>query len=194
MARLRDSGRLSRSTAALSGNPTRLLQPETVSPAWSTVPNSEWAAEREGSRAPVGRDAPVIMHLLLTGAVRPDLAINKHTRSAPELLLRDVGPITAQTRVVPKLVPRNGVLVRADRQKSTERHDGVGDAAAHLLDHQPLDGANVLPVRIVDGRAFHPVTLDPRLGRRWLLDRSSSDEDEAIGSYASRDHLSCGRV
>jgi hypothetical protein len=31
MARLRDSGRLSRSTAALSGNPTRLLQPETVS-------------------------------------------------------------------------------------------------------------------------------------------------------------------
>jgi hypothetical protein len=30
MARLRDSGRLSRSTAALSGNPTRLLQPETV--------------------------------------------------------------------------------------------------------------------------------------------------------------------
>jgi uncharacterized protein (TIGR03032 family) len=31
MARLRDSGRLSLSTAALSGNPTRLLQPETVS-------------------------------------------------------------------------------------------------------------------------------------------------------------------
>jgi hypothetical protein len=30
MARLRDPGRLSRSTAALSGNPTRLLQPETV--------------------------------------------------------------------------------------------------------------------------------------------------------------------
>src|SRR5215204_4146480 len=133
------------------------------------------------------------MHLLLTGAVRPDLAINKHTRSAPELLLRDVGPITAQTSVVPKLVPRNGMLVRADRQKSTERHDGVGDAAAHLLDHQPLDGANVLPVRIVDGRAFHPVTLDHRLVR-WLLDRSSSDEDKAVGSYASRDHLSGGRV
>jgi hypothetical protein len=31
MARLRDSGRLSLSTAALSGNPTQILQPETVS-------------------------------------------------------------------------------------------------------------------------------------------------------------------
>src|SRR5215207_759564 len=109
------------------------------------------------------------MHLLLTGAVWPDLAINKHTRSAPKLLLRDVGPITTQTSVVPKLVPRNGVLVRADRQKSTGRHDCVGDAAAHLFDHQRLDGADVLPVRIIDGRAFHPITLDHRLVRCWLV-------------------------
>src|SRR5688572_22636746 len=99
------------------------------------------------------------MHFLLTGAVGPDLAVDEHARSAPELLLRDVGSIAAQPRVVAELVPRNRMLVRAERQKPAEGHDGIGDAAADLLDHQPLDRADALPVRVVDRRAFDPVTL-----------------------------------
>src|SRR5687768_15006193 len=54
MARLRDSGRLSLSTAALSGNPTRLLQPETVSLGF--LPRVVFRMHVFKAPGPIGRD------------------------------------------------------------------------------------------------------------------------------------------
>src|SRR5215207_410620 len=48
MARLRASWRLSLSMAALSGNPTRLLQPETVSDLWLSCPGLFQGVAQQG--------------------------------------------------------------------------------------------------------------------------------------------------
>jgi hypothetical protein len=58
------------------------------------------------------------------------------------------------------------VLLLAQAQEAAERHHGIGNPAADLLDHQPLDRADLVAIRIVDGRALDPIALDQRLTER----------------------------
>jgi hypothetical protein len=63
------------------------------------------------------------------------------------------------------------VLLRTHAQETAEGHYGIGNPAADLLDHEAFDAADIIALRIIDGRAFHSVALDQRLsGHHSLLD------------------------
>jgi len=53
----------------------------------------------------------------------------------------------------------------AKAQKAAKLCGRIGDMAADLLDHEPLDGSDPFTIRIVNGGALDLVALDQRMGR-----------------------------
>jgi hypothetical protein len=51
-------------------------------------------------------------------------------------------------------------VICADSQNSAETHDGIGHLARELVDHETLDLADVLAVRIVDRSPLDLVVCD----------------------------------
>src|SRR3546814_10007347 len=60
------------------------------------------------------------------------------------------------------------MIMLPDAEKATERHHGVKDLAAVLVDHEIMDMAEAFPVQVIDGRSFHLVRCDRPVG---FLDR-----------------------
>src|SRR5215217_4604675 len=59
------------------------------------------------------------------------------------------------------------MLLCSHPEKASERHHGVRDATAYLLDHQTLDASDVITSWVIDRRTFHPVALDQGLARHF---------------------------
>src|SRR3712207_586538 len=114
--------------------------------------------------SPVRERAPEIVQLLLTFAIGPSLALALESRSAPQLLFRDINAVAAQICVVVEPLPGDRVVMAAEPQKGAEDHVGIDNAPAHLFDYETLDGADVLALEIVHGGAFNPITLGDGLG------------------------------
>jgi hypothetical protein len=65
--------------------------------------------------------------------------------------------------------PGDRIIIAADAQEATKLEDSIGDLAADLFDHDPLDGPNMLAFSVIDSRAFHFVAADEASGlpRFW---------------------------
>src|SRR5262245_11642339 len=77
--------------------------------------------------------------------------------------------IGAQRAVIGQPRPGDRGVLLPHAEKATEAEHGIGDVAADLVDHQPLDGADLLAAGAADRRAFDPVARDQAvrlLGRR----------------------------
>src|SRR5262249_6634246 len=116
-------------------------------------------------------------------------SVTRERRCTAQLIFCDVGPIPAQAGVVGQLAPGNRVLLLTHAQEATERHYRVSDVAADLLDHQPLDAADVVALRIVDGRALHAIALDQGLSSHHSL--VSHDSFPLMGIWLSNVYRAC---
>src|SRR3954468_16129486 len=67
-----------------------------------------------------------------------------------QLLLRDRGLVAVQSGVVVQLLPRDRMRLGPQAQEAPERGDGIDHVAAHLFDHETLDGSDLFSVRIVN--------------------------------------------
>src|SRR5215218_1019352 len=103
-------------------------------------------------------------------------------RSTPDLLGCDVGATSAEPFVVSELLPRDGVVMFPESEEASERYVGVQNFPAHLLDHQPPDGPDAAPRRIVHRRTFHAVTFDDWFGGPVIR------ETEAVFEHAGSGH------
>ncbi len=72
----------------------------------------------------------------------------------------DVDLIAAELLVVSEERPGDRVVICADSQNSAETHDGIGHLARELVDHETLDLADVLAVRIIDRSPLDLVVCD----------------------------------
>src|SRR3954452_19613984 len=68
----------------------------------------------------------------------------------PKLVLCDAGLIAVTPRVVVQLFPRARMGLATQAQEAAKRGDGIDHVATALLDHEALDRANRLPVRVVN--------------------------------------------
>ena len=55
-------------------------------------------------------------------------------------------------------------MVDPKSQEAAERHIDVDYTPAHLLDQEPLDGADPMPLEVEHRRALDTVALDDGLG------------------------------
>ena len=81
----------------------------------------------------------------------------------PQLVLRDAGLVAVESHLVVQLLPRDRMEFVAQAQEAAERGHGISDMAADLLDHETLDGPDMLPAHVVDGGAFDMIALDERM-------------------------------
>ena len=102
-------------------------------------------------------------------------------RSALELLLTDVDFVAVEPRIIGQKRPWQRVIVFADAHEPSEAHDRVGHLAAELVDHDPFDLADAVPIGPIDRRSFHLVASDQR-GRLPPVERVPS---------AGSSHLFC---
>jgi hypothetical protein len=71
------------------------------------------------------------------------------------------------------------MVMNANAEKAPEGHINIQDTTTHLLNQQPLDGANPVASLIIDMRPFNTVALDHRMGGcSWLI--AFSPEIETI--------------
>ncbi len=68
---------------------------------------------------------PVILHLLLTLAVRPDLIITIKRWCALHLLLGHISAVALEVFGIGELIPRDGAVVNTDAEKPAKRHIDV---------------------------------------------------------------------
>src|SRR3954467_4239422 len=81
------------------------------------------------------------------------------------MLLRDVGLVSMQSGVVVQLLPWERMRLRTQAEEAPERGDGIDDMAAHLFDHEALNGPDLLPACIVNSGALNVIALDQRMAR-----------------------------
>src|SRR5215203_1310075 len=61
-----------------------------------------------------------------------------------------------------------------EAQEPADAHDGIDDPAAHLLDDQPLNGADIPVVGAVDGGALDAVAFDKGSARARTISHHAS--------------------
>src|ERR1043166_607379 len=92
---------------------------------------------------PVWRDRVVGVDLAaLLGAPAPFL-VRIVFRRALELAVADIDLVAAELGVVRQPRPRHWVVIVAHAQNAAEAHDGIGDLAGGLLQHDALDLADL---------------------------------------------------
>src|SRR5262249_33721412 len=85
-------------------------------------------------------------------------------RRAAELVLGDAGDIAAEPRVVLQGLPRQRIVIVSDAEEAAEAEHGVGPPAADLVDHHPLDAADLSLVGSIDRGALNLVAADQVAG------------------------------
>jgi hypothetical protein len=121
------------------------------------------AMARGLERAPSGldRNAIVVIDRTRAGRIAPiPGVIVAELRRALELRFGDSGDIAAEVGIVFQRLPGQRIVVVANPQKSTEAQHGVGHLAAHLVDHNALDGSDLRFVGAVNRSAFNLVTAN----------------------------------
>src|SRR5882757_7988581 len=118
-------------------------------------------------RPPIGRHAVVILNLDLPAAVAPiELLAGGDRRRLAQILIAEIEMIGTEHAIVDQPRPGNRRMLLSDAEKAAEAQHGVGDVAGELVDHQALDGADLLAAGTADRRAFHPVARDQAVGLR----------------------------
>src|SRR6202022_554878 len=77
-----------------------------------------------------------------------------------EVGLGNAGAIAAKVGVVLQRLPGQGIIVIADAEKAAKAQNSIGDFATRFVDHDPLDGADLLIVRSINRSALHLVTAN----------------------------------
>src|SRR5215204_1798997 len=101
------------------------------------------------------------MDLQLGAAVTPvEVLIGGAGRSATDLVVAQIDPISLQTAVVLQLFPGEWDVFLAHAEKAAETQDRIGDLAAQLVDHQALNGADLTAVWAPHHGALDPIAGD----------------------------------
>ena len=87
-------------------------------------------------------------------------------------------------RIVFHARPWQRAIVFTDSEKATETQNGIGDVTADLVDHQPLDTADLSAVGIEHPRAFDAIAGDETM--RFLIDCVRIHERLQRGSLSRR--------
>src|SRR5262245_5981295 len=97
------------------------------------------------SHTPVGWNLVVFVEPALPLAVAPiELAAGPVRGGGFELFFRNIELVGFERGVVAQRIPRQRVIFLAHAEETAESHHRVGDFAAHLVDHHPLDLAHLL--------------------------------------------------
>ncbi len=105
------------------------------------------------------------MDLDLAAAVAPVELLARGDRGRlAQFRLADIEMIGSERRLVGQPRPRDRRVLLPHAEKTAEAEHCVGDVAADLVDHQALDGADLLSARAADRRAFHPIARDQAVG------------------------------
>src|SRR5215212_627890 len=85
----------------------------------------------------------VLLPIAIEGGVA---AFRAAARRATQLVFREVQLVRIERRVVFEDAPRERVVFFAEAHEAAETHHRVGDLARAFLDHDALDGADLLAV------------------------------------------------
>src|SRR5262249_23641261 len=110
------------------------------------------------------RRAIIIVDLAATRAIFPVPAITCVLRRTFELLLSNVGAVPTKAGVIGEGSPWDRIVVAADAEEAAKAEHGIGHLAAALVDHDALDGTNMLAMGVIDIRAFHFIAPDETSG------------------------------
>jgi hypothetical protein len=78
------------------------------------------------------------------------------------------------------------MILLADPEEAAERHDGVDRLAAHLVEHDVVDGAELLALHVVDVRSLDLLRRDQAAGRDpGLLAGHACLRWDVVGSNSS---------
>jgi hypothetical protein len=91
--------------------------------------------------------------------------------------------------------PGDRIIIAADAQEATKLEDSIGDLAADLFDHDPLDGAHMLTLGVIDRGAFHCVAADEARGlpRFWCHGISPHSVPVTTVRHLHRPRMPCPR-
>src|SRR3981189_1682024 len=109
-------------------------------------------------RAPIGRHPVIIVNLDLAAAVAPiEFLAGCNRRRTAQFLVGEIEVVGPERAIVGQSRPRDRCVFLTAAEETAEAEHGMGDTPAELVDHQPLDGADLLAVGATDRRAFDPV-------------------------------------
>src|SRR6476646_5348147 len=116
----------------------------------------EHTKETRSEAAPIGRDAVIAMQFGFLRPIAPvEILVCTKRRRALQLVILDVDFVGLEFRVVAKLAPGQWQKVGTQAEEAAEAQDRVRHLPAGLVDHQPLDVADLVAVR-----PAHRSTLD----------------------------------
>ena len=102
----------------------------------------------------------------------------------------DIDNVAAQARVICQRTPRQRMIALAEPEEAAERHHDVGDLARDFVDHEIVDGPDLLPRR--DRRRAVPSTLFEAMRRRVSCVATPSPDGSSSISPAGRRARSFG--
>src|SRR5215475_8364903 len=106
------------------------------------------------------RRAIIIVDLAATRAIVPVPITACVLWRTFELLLRKGGAVPPQAGVIREGLPGERIVVAADAQEAAKAEHSIRHLAAALVDHDALDGSNMLAFGVIDIRAFHFIAPD----------------------------------
>src|SRR4030095_2554055 len=112
----------------------------------------------------VPRRTVIIVDPAATLAIVPVPTIARVLLRTVEPLLGDVGASPPKAGVIAEGCPRDRIVVVADAQEAAKAEHGIGHLAVSLVDHDTLDGTNLLSCGAIDIRAFNFVAADEASG------------------------------
>jgi hypothetical protein len=108
--------------------------------------------------APGWRNAVICLkaRIILVILVRSHRKVGR----CPQLFLSYISSIALQFLIIMKFVPSQGMIVLPEAEEALEGDNDERHLAAHLLDNQAFDFADVMASGVVDGCAFDTVAFD----------------------------------
>src|SRR5258708_26504069 len=117
--------------------------------------------EQRSESAPVRRYSVIAMQLGFLRAIAPiKILVGAEGWRAAQFFIVDVEFVGLEFRIVLEAPPRQRKQIGSDAEYPDETGDRVGNLAADLVDHQPLDVADPLATRPSHRGALDPVARD----------------------------------
>src|SRR5262245_11032414 len=149
----------------------RLPKEHCVLSPYAETPSEERQGRHPGGHRPAHehsvcspRRAIIIVDLAATRAIFPVPTIARVLRRTLELLLSNVGAVPPQAGVIVEGGPGDRIVVAADAEEAAKAEHSIGHLAAALVDHDALDGTNMLAMGVIDIRAFYFIATDETNG------------------------------
>src|SRR5262249_39577380 len=106
-----------------------------------------FAAKPRLIRAPIRRDAGGVVDLDFPAAGAPiEILTGGERRRGLELLVGETELVGAERAVVSEPSPGDGKMLLPQPEKPAEAEHGVSDVPTELIDHEALDGADLLAI------------------------------------------------